>query len=101
MRERAWLLSRCRTTETVTLSRVALGGRIPAVYDQRYTCHNLRDGGRRSPATMLTTPRMLPCQQQAYGSESRFLSTQPAFDAPVKGGGVLVGVSPPRLVRKH
>ena len=42
-----------------------LGGRIPAVYDQRYKCHNLRDGGRRPPATMFTTPRMLQRQQQA------------------------------------
>ena len=57
--ERAWSLSRCRTTETVTLSRVALGGRISAVYDQRYKCHNLRDGGRLLPATMFTTPCLL------------------------------------------
>jgi len=69
VRVRAWSLSRCKTTETVTLSRVALGGRIPAVYDhvdQRYKCHNLRDGGRGPPATMLTTPRLLQHQQQAY-----------------------------------
>ena len=67
VRERTWLLSRWRTTETVTLSRVALGGRIPAVYDQRYKCHNLRDGGRRPPATtMFTTPRLLQRKQQAY-----------------------------------
>ena len=52
--------------ETVTLSRVALGGRIPAVYDQRYSCHSLRDGGRRQPAIMLTTSRLLQRQQQAY-----------------------------------
>jgi len=52
--------------QTVTLSRVALGGRIPAVYDQRYNCHNLRYGGRRPPATMFTTPRLLQRQQQAY-----------------------------------
>ena len=64
--ERAWSLSRCRTTETVTLSRVALGGRISAVYDQRYKCHNLRDDGRRPPATKFTTPRLLQRQQQAY-----------------------------------
>jgi len=64
--ERASSLSRWRTTETVTLSRVELGGRIPAVYDQRYNCHNLLDGGRRPPATMLTTPRLLQRQQQAY-----------------------------------
>jgi len=68
VRERAWSLSRWRTTETVTLSRVALGGRIPAVglNDQRYNCHNLQDGGRRPPATMFTTPRLLQRQQQAY-----------------------------------
>ena len=66
MWERAWSLSRWRTTETVTLSRVALGGRIPAVYDQRYKCHKLRDGGRRPPATMFTTSRLLQHQQQAY-----------------------------------
>jgi len=64
--ERAWSLSRGRTTETVTLSRVALGGRIPAVYDQRYKCHNWRDGGRRPPATMFTSPRLLEGQRQAY-----------------------------------
>jgi len=62
-----WSLSRWRTTETVTLSRMALGGRIlPAVYDQRYNCHNLRYGGRRPPATMFITPRLLQRQQQAY-----------------------------------
>ena len=88
MRERAWSLSRWRTTATLTLSRVALGGRIPAAYDQRYNCHSLRDGGRRPPATTFTTPRILQRQQQAYiGSESRFLPTPPAFDAPVMGGG--------------
>jgi len=64
--ERAWSLSRWRTTETVTLSRVALSSRIPAVYDQRYKCHKLRDGGRRPPATMFTTSRLLQHQQQAY-----------------------------------
>jgi len=64
VRERAWSLSRYRTTETVTLSRVALGGRIPAVNDQRYKCHNLRDGGRVPPATMIT-PRLLQRQQLA------------------------------------
>ena len=41
-------------------------GRIPAVYDQRYKCHNLRDGGRIPLAIMLTTPRLLQRQQQAY-----------------------------------
>ena len=61
VRERAWSFSRWRTTETVTLSRVALGARIPA-----YNCHNLRDGGRRPLATMFTTPRLLQHQQQAY-----------------------------------
>ena len=66
LRERAWSLSRRRTTATVTLSRVALGGRIPAVYDQRYKCPNLRDGGRVPLATMLTTHRLLQRQQQAY-----------------------------------
>ena len=52
--------------KTVTISRVALGGRIPAVYDQRYNCHNLRDDGLVPPATMLTTPRLLQRQQQVY-----------------------------------
>jgi len=82
VRERAWSHSRWRTTETVTLSRVALGGRIPAVYDQQYNYHNLRDDGRR------------PCWQHlAYcsinsrhiGSESQFLPTPPALDAPSGG----------------
>jgi len=33
--------------------------------------------------------------------ESRFVPTQPAFDAPVRGGGFPVGISPPRLVWKN
>ena len=66
VREHAWSLSHWRTTEMVTLSRVALGGWTSAVYDQRYNCHNLRDGGRCPPATTFTTPRLLQCQQQAY-----------------------------------
>jgi len=55
-----------KNQETVTLSRVALGGRIPAVYDQRYKCHNLWDGDRCPSATMFTTLRLLQRQQQAY-----------------------------------
>ena len=54
-------------------------------------CHNLWNGGRGPPATVLTTPRMLQREHQALkpdiGSESRFLPTLPAFDAPVRGGG--------------
>ena len=50
----------------MTLSRVVLGGRIPAIYDQRYKRHNLRDDGRHPPVTMFTTPRLLQRQQQAY-----------------------------------
>ena len=66
VRQRAWSLSHYTTMETVTLSHVALGGRIPVVYNQRYKCHNLRDGGRVPPATMLTTLHLLQRQQQAY-----------------------------------
>jgi len=55
VREHAWSLSRWRTTETVTLSRVALGGRIPAVYDQRYECHNLQGGGRHTTPVIYIT----------------------------------------------
>ena len=33
--------------------------------------------------------------------ESRFSPTPPAFDATVRGGGVHVGISPPRLVWKN
>jgi len=98
VRERAWSLSRCRTADTVTISR-GVWWSNNAVHDQRYKCHNLRDGGHVTPATMLTTPRLLQRQQQAYiGSESRFLPNPPALDAPVKG--VSVGISPSRLVRK-
>jgi len=72
--------------EMVTLSRVVLGGRIPAVYDQRYNCHNLRNGG-----IVLWQPcwQHLACcsiNSRHIGSESRFLPTPPAFDAPVGGG---------------
>ena len=40
---------------------------------------NLRDGGRVPPTTMLTTPRLLQRQQQAY-------RLRIAFDVPIKGG---------------
>ena len=50
----------------MTLSCVVLGGRIATVYDQRYNCDNLQDGGCRHPTTMFTTPRLLQRQQQAY-----------------------------------
>jgi len=47
-------------------------------------------GGRGPPATLLTTPCLLQRKQQALkpdiGSESQFLPTPPAFDAPVRGG---------------
>ena len=48
------------------VSRVALGGRIPAVYDQRYNCHNLRWWPSSTGDHMFTTPRLLHRQQQAY-----------------------------------
>ena len=47
-------------------------------------CHNLRDGGRRPPATLLTTP-CLRALKPDIGSESRFLPTPPAFDTAVRG----------------
>ena len=93
VRERSWSLSRCR--KMVTLSCVALGGRIPAVYDQRYKCHNLRDGGRVPPATIVCCN----VNSRHIGSESRFLPTPPAFDAPVRG--VPVGILLCRLARKN
>jgi len=51
-------------------------------------CHNLRDGGRCPPATAFTTPIAALTQaiKPDIGSESRFLPTPPAFDAPVRGG---------------
>ena len=101
MRERAASLSRRRTTETVTLSRVALGGRIPAVYDQRYNCHNLRDGGRRPPATMFTTPRPLQRQQQAYRLRIAISAYPTSIRRHRWGGGVPVGISPSRLIWKN
>ena len=37
-------------------------------YDQRYNCHNLRDGGRRPLATMFTTPRRDFCLPYLYST---------------------------------
>jgi len=53
-------------------------------------CHNLRYGGRGPPATVLTTPaccsvNSIAVKKPDIGSESRFLPTQPAFDAPFRG----------------
>ena len=53
-------------------------------------CHNLRYGGRGSPATVLTTPaccsvNSIAMKKPDIGSESRFLPTPPAFDAPFRG----------------
>ena len=48
------------------IARGALWSNTCSIYDQRYKCHNLRDGGRRPPATMFTTPGRLQRQQQAY-----------------------------------
>jgi len=56
-------------------------------------CNNLRDGGPGPPATALTTPAVAALTQAVkpdIGSESRFLPTPPAFDAPVRG--VPVGI---------
>jgi len=57
----------------------------------------------RSGGVVLITPSRSQRWQHAMepdiGSESRFLSTLPAFDAPVRM--VLVGILPCRLVRKN
>jgi len=70
VRERAWSLSRWRTTETVTLSHVHGACMVVEYpqYDQRYNCHNLRDGGRRPLATMFTTPRRDFCLPYLYST---------------------------------
>ena len=75
--------------EMVTLSRVVLGGRIPAVYDQRYNCHNLRNGG-----IVLWQPcwQHLACcsiNSRHIGSELQFLPTPPAVSTPPLGGFLL------------
>jgi len=53
-------------------------------------CHNLRYGGRGPPATVLTTPtccsvNSIAVKKPDIGSESRFLPTPPAFNAPFRG----------------
>jgi len=51
-------------------------------------CHNLQDGGRRPPATLLTAPGRITIS--AY---------PPALDTPVRG--VPVGILPCRLTWKN
>ena len=58
-------------------------------------CHNLQHGGCGALATVLTTPaccsiNSIAVKKPDIGSESRFLPTPPAFDAPFSG--VPVGV---------
>jgi len=58
-------------------------------------------GGRGPPATALTTPACGSGNSREnpdIGSESRFLPTPPAFDAPIRG--VPVGILLCRLARK-
>jgi len=55
-------------------------------------CHNLRDGGRPwSTGNRVYNTWPVAALAQAVkpdiGSESRFLPTTPAFDAPFRGGG--------------
>ena len=61
--ERAWPVSLCRTTATVTgypaWRLVVEYLHTRAVYDQRCKCHNLRDVGRGPPPAVLTTPGLL------------------------------------------
>ena len=83
--ERArWSLLRRRTTETVTLSRVALGGRIPAVYDQRYivsvtTCEMVAVVGATENAGVENAgvdSRGGKCRSKPYGTPTRDLLRQ-------------------------
>jgi len=73
---------------------VVIGVLLPAM------CHNLRHAGRAPPATArlqhLPVAALTQAVKSDIGSESRFLPTPPAFDAPVRG--VPVGVLPSRLV---
>jgi len=49
-------------------------------------CHNLRDRGRRRVLiTSSRTQRWQHAVKPDLGSESRFLPTPPAFDAPIRG----------------
>jgi len=59
-------------------------------------CHNLRDGGRGPHVTgdrvynTWLVAALIQAVKPDIGSESRFLPTPPAFDAPVRG--VPVGI---------
>jgi len=53
-------------------------------------CHNLQNAGRGPLVTMLTTPtccsiNSIAVKKPDIGSESHFLPTPPAFDAPFRG----------------
>jgi len=53
-------------------------------------CHNSRDGGRGTGNRVYNTWSVAALAQAVkrdIGSESRFLPTTPAFDAPFGGGG--------------
>ena len=63
-----------------------------AAYYQRCVTLNLWYSGRGPPATVLTTPacccvNIMVVKKPDIGSESRFMPTLPAFDAPVRGEG--------------
>jgi len=64
-------------------------------------CHNLQDGGRCPPAADLQHLLLAALTQAVkpdIGSESRFLPTPPAFDAPL---GIPVEILLCRLERKN
>jgi len=54
--------------------------------DSRASCHNLRDGGRRPPATMFTTYRLLQLQQQAYRLRIAISAYPTCIRRPRQGG---------------
>jgi len=83
---------------TLRLLVINISSSSPAVAAYCRDVSQLAGGGRGQPATVDNT-RLLQRQQQSdTGLESRFLSTSPVFDAPVRG--VSVGVLLCHLARK-
>ena len=67
------------------IARGAWWSNTRSIRPAMYNCHNLRDGGRRPPATTFTTPCLLQRQQQACRLRIAISAYPTCIRRPVRG----------------